>query len=116
MAYNPALGQTAESPSTALSVEVHYELGTPAAEWKAFQEKAAAGGPHQTLEWGKVWLTSHPMANSIEPAIVICRRSDGRCVALLPFGIRRPFGCTTLEWLGSDQGNYSSGLFDAGYW
>lgn len=116
MAYNPALDQLPASRSaTGLSIEIHHQLASVASEWKAFQQRAA-GGPHQSYEWIKVWLASHPMANLIEPAIAFCRDAQGNCVAILPFGIRRPFGCTTLEWLGADQGNYSSGLFDPAYW
>lgn len=116
MAFDPVLEQAAQPRRAApLTIELHSDLASAAAEWRSFQSRAA-GGPHQSYEWTEIWLSAHPAADSIEPAIVFCRDRDGQCVAILPFAIRRPFGCTTLEWLGADQGNYSSGLFDPGYW
>lgn len=109
-----APGSSPVTSAFGLTVEIHSRPTEMAGEWRAFQAHAA-GGPHQTYEWIDVWLSAHPASAAVEPAIVICRDA-GRCVAVLPFAIRRHFGCATLEWLGADQGNYSSGLFDADYW
>lgn len=83
--------------------------------WKSFQAQAACG-PHQTYEWIEVWLRCHPDAASLTPKILAIRDKTGACVAILPLAIRRRFGCRVLEWLGADQGNYSSGLFDRAFW
>lgn len=116
MAFEPLPRQPGEmAGKPGLAVEMHASLTQVAGEWRAFQARAA-GEPHQTLEWVSAWLSAHPDRHSVEPAIALCRDGAGRCVAILPFAIRRRFGCATLEWLGADQGNYSSGLFDPAYW
>lgn len=45
------------------------------------------------------------------PLIIVGRNYTGNVIFILPLAIRNQFGCRVLEWLTSNHGNYSSGLF-----
>lgn len=81
--------------------------------WKDFQ-KAALGGPHDTLEWCEAWSQTAGRKN--EPLIVTGRDDSGKVLFLLPLTIRQRYGTRVLEWLGNEQGNYASGLFHPSAW
>ncbi len=83
--------------------------------WQRFQISAATS-PHQSFEWVAAWLDRSDEGRAQDVRIVVVSNDAGRCIAILPFGIRRERGCRILEWLGGDQGNYASGLFCREAW
>lgn len=83
--------------------------------WQRFQ-KTAATSPHQSFEWVSAWLDRSDEGRAQEVKIVVVSTNTGSCIAILPLGIRRERGCSILEWLGGNQGNYASGLFCRDAW
>ncbi len=96
-----------------LRVQIHSDLGEIRDLWLNFEHQAK-GGPHDTWEWANAWAQT--AGKSCKPLIAICKDEAERVVFILPLTICRHFGCNVLGWLGADQGNYSSGLFDPEAW
>lgn len=96
-----------------LGVEVHRHTAPLREDWQAFQ-RDAAGGPHDTWEWNHAWLET--AGRDDDAHIVIGRDAAGGTVFILPLAVRERYGCRVLEWLASEQGNYSSGLFAPAVW
>ncbi len=96
-----------------LSVEIHSDLGEIRELWLNF-EQIAKGGPHDTWEWANAWAQT--AGKMCKPLIAIGKDASDRVVFILPLTICRHFDCNVLGWLGADQGNYSSGLFDLEAW
>lgn len=101
--------------ASGVSFTVSDQLEAVREEWQRFQ-KAAAATPHQSFEWVATWLDRSREGRSQELRIVVVHDGEGRCIAILPFGIQRQRGCRILEWLGGEQGNYASGLFCRDTW
>lgn len=96
-----------------LDVEIHTGVGSLKAPWCAFQ-RIAVCGPHETWEWNNAWIET--AGKNENPFIAVGRNTAGEIVFILPLAIRERLGCQVLEWLGSDQGNYATGLFHATAW
>ncbi len=96
-----------------LSVDIHSDLGEIRELWLNF-EQIAKGGPHDTWEWANAWAQT--AGKMCKPLIAIGKDASDRVVFILPLTICRHFDCNILGWLGADQGNYSSGLFDLEAW
>lgn len=96
-----------------LNVELHNDVASLRDLWCDFQH-FAAGGPHDTWEWNNAWVETAGKAE--HPVIAVGKAGSGEVVFILPFTIRQRMGCSVLEWLGSDQGNYASGLFHPTAW
>lgn len=82
--------------------------------WRAF-EAGAVGHVFQCYDWMAAWCAHVAPVHGIEPRIVIGTDGDGRDLFLLPMGLRRVCGVTTLCWLGGTQADYQGGLFDPDY-
>ncbi len=96
-----------------LSIEVHHDISSLRELWCTF-EKTALGGPHDTWEWVNAWAQT--AGKDCKPLIAIGKDANQKIVLILPLTICRHFECNVLGWLGADQGNYSSGLFDLSAW
>jgi CelD/BcsL family acetyltransferase involved in cellulose biosynthesis len=101
------------SDKDSLSLEVHKDISALRELWCTFQ-KTASGGPHDTWEWNNAWART--AGQSCTTHIVIGRDMAEEIIFLLPLTIHKRQGCFVLEWLGSAQGNYSSGLFHPTAW
>jgi len=108
-----ATSKKAVTLSCPLTVEIHHDIAALREPWRTFQSMAK-GGPHDTWEWADAWARSAGKANT--PLIAIGRDASGDMVFLLPLTIRKRAGCDVLEWLGAEQGNYTSGLFHPTAW
>ena len=109
----PATGKKTATMSHALTVEIHRDILALRDLWRKFQVEAR-GGPHDTWEWNNAWARSAGKAST--PLIAIGRDASGDMVFLLPLTIRKRARCDVLEWLGAEQGNYTSGLFHPTAW
>jgi len=109
----PATGSETATPSHALRVEIHRDIPELRDLWRNFQA-VARGGPHDTWEWADAWARTAGKASA--PLIAIGRDASGQILFLLPLTIRKRAGCDILEWLGAEQGNYTSGLFHPAAW
>lgn len=96
-----------------LNVEILTDVGSLRDLWCHFQRTAMCG-PHDTWEWNDAWVRTAGKHDN--PYIAIGRNASGEIVFILPLAIRQRMGCQVLEWLGSDQGNYASGLFHPTAW
>lgn len=96
-----------------LAVEIHRDTASLKDDWRNFQREAV-GGPHDTWEWNDAWLQT--AGQDDDAYIAVGRDASNRIALILPLAIRRRYGCRVLEWLASEQGNYSSGLFRAAAW
>ncbi|MFQ5625767.1 MAG: GNAT family N-acetyltransferase [Methyloligellaceae bacterium] len=99
--------------SRSLTVEIHRDIPALRDVWRNFQGEAR-GGPHDTWEWADAWART--AGKFTPPLIAIGRDASGDILFLLPLTIRKRMGCNMLEWLGGEQGNYSSGLFHPTAW
>lgn len=103
------------NPSFNIAITCFDRLDAVADVWRDF-ERSAAASPHQCFAWVSAWADRSEDGRTQEMRIVVIRDPSEQVIALLPFAIRRQAGCRILEWLGGDQGNYASGLFDRAAW
>jgi len=108
-----SVGEFSRDVRPVLAVEVHRDTASLKDDWRDFQHEAA-GGPHDSWEWNDAWLQT--AGHDDDAHIAVGRDASNRIVLILPLAIRKRCGCRVLEWLASEQGNYSSGLFLPAAW
>jgi len=105
----------------AFTISVYDNVAAIAERWKAF-EATAHGTLYQSSLWCRAWLETAGRARRVRPRIAVVSGPDGTIRMLFPLQVRRVFGATALEWLGSPHNNYGGGLFarnglaEAGTW
>ena len=96
-----------------LDVKIHTDVNSLQKLWCTFQHMAVCG-PHETWEWNKAWVET--AGKNEKPIIAVAHNKAGEVVFILPLAMREHMGCQVLEWLGSEQGNYATGLFHPTAW
>jgi CelD/BcsL family acetyltransferase involved in cellulose biosynthesis len=93
-----------------MKITVYEDLDGIEAEWRSFQREAA-GTFYQSFEWCSAWIETVGRDADIRARIVTGKDEQGQLRFLLPFGLRRRWGATVVEWIGSSQINYGYGLY-----
>jgi CelD/BcsL family acetyltransferase involved in cellulose biosynthesis len=96
------------------AVAVETDLDALEAQWREF-ETTAAGHVFQSFDWISTWYNTIGRMSGVTPLIVTGRGPDGRLIFLLPLGVARLFGVTTVSWLGGHEADLKCGLFDPAF-
>lgn len=97
-----------------LEITVFHDFGSAAPTWLAL-EKNAIGLPYQKLDWVSAWQSTVGNARGIEPVLVIARDGDAFAFAL-PLGLERRPGYCALTFLGQENANQNTGLWNPDYY
>lgn len=103
-----------ERTSPDLQVALSDDIRTAAADWK----QLAAGGfgnPYQSPGWLAAWSETIGNDLGVEPAIVTVRRDD-KPVLVLPLGVQNSAGARTVSFLGHQNGNQNTAIWDADFY
>ena len=90
-------------------IEIHYDLGSLEAEWKAF-EKDADCTVFQTYDWLAKWQFHIGRRRGIRPVVVTARDAQKRLIFILPFAVETRGVFRRLIWLGRDLCDYNGPL------
>jgi CelD/BcsL family acetyltransferase involved in cellulose biosynthesis len=101
-------------PAHTLDLSIFTRLSEARPAWQ--QLKAAShGNPYQSPQWLETWQTTLGKTLGVEPRIVVGRK-DGRAVVILPLGLEKTSGLSTLVFLGHQHGNQNTGYWDPGFY
>jgi CelD/BcsL family acetyltransferase involved in cellulose biosynthesis len=98
--------------SKMISITV-YESFTPELMviWDGVSEKNPQH-PFQSYSWLNHWYSKvgKPLENVIPQIVVLS--SGNTTIAILPFGVRKKYSCSILEWLGGEQTDYLGPVYN----
>lgn len=97
-----------------LDMELHSSFSAAASTWQPF-EKQAIGMPYQTLAWVRAWEASAGQTQGVIPFLLLARE-NGKLVFALPLGLEQRAGYKALTFLGQENTNQNTGLWDPDYY
>jgi len=97
-----------------VEVTVYRSFEEARGDWKQLKGTRHSS-PYQCLDWLKAWLETLGRGYQIQPVIAV-GRIENKTVVILPMGLQRRKGVTTLSFLGHQNGNQNTGHWDAGYY
>lgn len=102
-------GRAQRTGQTAVTLNIHSDLGDVAAAWRAFEEHADCT-VFQAYHRLSKWLQHIGVRNRITPAIVTGADPDGELLFIFPLAIEKRRLVRRLTWLGSDLSDYNAPL------
>lgn len=99
---------------TALEIVIHNNLRDAATDWDQLSV-CGYGNPYQSHGWLGAWSDTFGAAYHVEP-VIVAGRVDGRPVVVLPLGLRRRATTNTLSFLGHENGNQNTGIWDTQFY
>ncbi|MBO6891045.1 MAG: GNAT family N-acetyltransferase [Roseibium sp.] len=93
---------------------LHTSLQEAEHDWRQLNN-ATHGNPYQSFDWLNAWYETIGCKLDIEPLIAVAR-TDEKSVLVLPLAKQKNSGVTTLEFLGHQNGNQNTGIWDADYY
>lgn len=109
-ALKPAPDTEPTPDAASLDFSIHSDLQEAAAEWRELIS-SGFGNPYQSPEWLDAWIKTLGAERHVEPVVVVGRFGD-KPVVVLPFGLERAAGTTSLSFLGHEHGNQNTGIWD----
>ncbi|MES0808226.1 GNAT family N-acetyltransferase [Roseibium sp. SCPC15] len=104
----------AKMGADALDVTVFSSLEEAGNDWQQL-ERASNSNPYQSFDWLKAWQDTLGASLQVE-ALVAVGRVNCTPMVLLPLGLQRLSGIRTLSFLGHQNGNQNTGLWDPSYY
>ncbi len=112
--FDEAEDRSVTDPALEIQVSVYSRLNEAAPEWQQLMD-AGLTNPYQSAQWLSAWQATLGKAKGIEAAIGI-GRSRGRPVVILPMGVETAGGIRTLSFLGHQNGNQNTGIWDKDFY
>ncbi|MEM9634824.1 MAG: GNAT family N-acetyltransferase [Pseudomonadota bacterium] len=103
-----------DNHSDALDVTVFSSMEEAESDWRQL-ERTGNSNPYQSFSWLKAWQDTLGVANDIE-ALVAVGRINGTPKVLLPLGLQSASGTRSLSFLGYQNGNQNTGLWDPSFY
>ncbi len=91
-------------------VTIYRDMEKAAPAWLALEERAN-GLPYQRFGWIEAWHAAVGRDRQIEPVLVIARLYNAFAFAL-PLGLEHRRGCKALTFLGQENTNQNTGLWN----
>lgn len=79
--------------------------------WRALESLRPLSTPYQQFDFLDVWARHLGAADGLEPLIAVGFDAQDKPAVVLPFGRRRKFGLTALEFLGGKHSNFNMAVW-----
>lgn len=99
---------------TSLEVSVFSDFRDIEEDWRRLNA-AGYGNPFQSHGWLRAWSETVGRGKSIEP-VIAAGRLNGKSVLILPLAVQRQSGAATVSFLGHQNGNQNTGIWDPGFY
>lgn len=97
-----------------LELSIFTRLSEALTDWQQLTD-VLHSNPYQSRSWLRSWFETIGRDLNCTPEIVVGRR-DGQTVFILPLQLERSAGTSTLTFLGHQNGNQNTGLWDADFY
>ena len=104
-----AEGEFGWTPSH-LEIALTHDIHAAAADWRTLAA-TGFGNPYQSPGWLAAWSETIGKDLGVDPAIVTVRLEE-KPVLVLPLGLRNSAGTRTLSFLGHQNGNQNTAVWD----
>ncbi len=97
-----------------LAMSLFPRISDADAAWQQLMD-ASLGNPYQSRSWLEAWSAEIGQSLGVQPVIAVGKIA-GTPLVILPLGIERRAGLRTLSFLGHQNGNQNTGIWDADFY
>ncbi|MET1415003.1 GNAT family N-acetyltransferase [Roseibium sp. HPY-6] len=95
---------------TSLELAVFSDFRDIEMDWRQL-DAIGYSNPYQSPGWLTAWSETIGRSHSLEP-VIVAGRLDGKSVLILPLAVQHQSGATTVSFLGHENGNQNTGIWD----